>query len=88
MPELPKTKTITVEIKVDVRMPDPTTMLHLLYFQSGDVLAVGPVSDLGLCYNILGKARDAIKDHHDALRKASESNIVKPGPGDISRFQH
>jgi hypothetical protein len=45
--------------------------------ETGSVNVNGPINNKGLCYLMIECARDAIKDHVDAIQKI-DSNGLKP----------
>jgi len=54
--------------------------MHITYDdQSGNVNVNGPVDNKGLCYLMLGCARDAVKDHVDALQKSPPVAVPSNG---------
>lgn len=56
----------------------PVITLTITLDATGNVNVNGPVHDLILCYGLLGRAHDAIKDWNDKQR-ASGLVLVPPG---------
>jgi hypothetical protein len=64
----------------------PAVELRISVDEEGKVSVSGPIGQKGLCYQMLECARDAIKDHTDALAKQGNTTIVPPTNGDVLNF--
>ena len=56
--------------------------LTLVLSDNGQVAVSGPIENPVLCYGMLERARDAIKDFNDR-KKAGEPSLVLAGPGAV-----
>ena len=54
--------------------------MHISYDEgTGNVNVNGPVHNKGLCYLMLECARDAVKDHVDAIQRNAEAILPQNG---------